>query len=276
MDLNLLKQSYIRELCNKYGFTPSKSFGQNYLITEKPILKMLEAGELNKEDVVVEIGHGFGVLTLSAASLVKKIIAFEIEQTLRPYWEDKQKEFSNIEVVWGDALKKLSDFNLPKKYKVLANLPYQITSNVLRTLLELKNKPKRIIVMVQEEVADRICAKAGEMSLLSVSVQYYGQPEFVFKVTKGCFWPSPKVDSAIVAIKNIKTPEWSDPEFFFKMVRAGFAFKRKQMWKNIASELEIDQEKVKQAILQVVGNERARAEDLNVEHWLELEKLFNR
>lgn len=272
----LYKQVYIRELCVKYGFTPKKNFGQNYLITEKPIQKMIEAGELNADDTVVEVGPGFGVLTLAVAPLVKKVISFEIEEALHLYWEDRQKEFKNIEVIWGDALENLENHTskIKTKYKVLANLPYQITSNAFRTLLELENKPERIVVMVQEEVADRICAKAGEMSLLAVSVQYYGRPKFVFKVTKGCFWPSPQIDSAIVSIKDIKIPNGSDPEFFFKMARAGFAYKRKQMWRNIATELKIDPEKVKQAILQVVGNEKARAEDLGIEKWLELEKVL--
>ncbi|MEK7644545.1 MAG: 16S rRNA (adenine(1518)-N(6)/adenine(1519)-N(6))-dimethyltransferase RsmA [Patescibacteria group bacterium] len=276
MDNNLYKQAHIRALCAEYGFTPQKSFGQNYLITEKPIEKIIAAGELEPDDTVVEIGPGFGALTLAVAPLVEKVIAFEIEQALRPYWAGLAAEYSNVEVVWGDALEKIFNFqfSISKQYKVVANLPYSITSSVLRTLLELKNKPERIVVMVQEEVADRICARAGGMSLLAVSVQYYGRPKFVFKVTKGCFWPSPKIDSAVLAITDIKIPVGSDPVFFFKMARAAFAYKRKQMWKNIANELKIEPGFVKQAILAVVGNEKARAEDLGIVEWLKLEKAF--
>lgn len=272
MNTELLKPTYLRELCERYGLSPSKKYGQNYLISDRPIRAMIESGELTKDDTVVEIGPGFGVLTLALAPLVKKIFAFEIERTLSTYWEEQQKQFSNIEIVWGNVLNQVPQyeteiFNKLKNYKVLANIPYQITSKILRLLLEeIKNKPKIIILMVQKEVAERITAKAGDMSLLAVSVQYYGEAKIVTKVSKGSFWPSPKVDSAVLSIKPSRDQKqnFTDQEFF-DLVRAGFSHPRKQLWSNLTGQYpNFDFKNILQEIL---GNEKVRAEELSVENW---------
>lgn len=271
---NLFFPTHLKELCATYHLTPSKKYGQNYLISETPINKMIEAGELTPEDTVVEIGPGFGVLTLAMAPHVEKVLAFEIEKKLEGYWEEKQREFKNIEIIWGNALKELETRNLElgTAYKVLANLPYQITSNVIRTLLELAQKPERIVIMVQKEVAERICAKPGDMSLLAVSVQYYGNPKMVTKVTSGNFWPAPKVDSAVIAITDMQ--DRPDADTFFRYVRAGFQNKRKQLWKNLSVGLQIDGEKVKHTLQTVLGNEKIRAEELSVEQWIQVIALL--
>ena len=270
--MNLFSPNYLKELCAEYGLTPSKEYGQNYLIAEKPIREIIEAGELNSNDVVVEIGPGFGVLTLAMAPQVKKLIAFEIEKKLQDYWEEKQKEFKNIEIIWGNFVYQFPEMQekFPKNYKVLANVPYQITSQIIRMLLEAKNPPERIIIMVQKEVAQRICAKPGEMSVLAISVQYYGTPKIVTKVTKGNFFPSPKVDSAVISIRPKKQESekanFSD-ERFFEVVRAGFAHPRKQVWRNLTEGLQMDGEKIKHILVELVGNEKVRAEELSVEDW---------
>ncbi len=268
MQTDLLKPTYLKELCQKYHLRPSKSYGQNYLISSSPILKMIEAGSLTKKDTIIEIGPGFGVLTLAIAPKVKKVIAFEIEQKLREYWQQKQGEFQNIEIVWGDVLKQIEKTKLPAKYKVLANLPYQITSYILRKIFELKNPPEQIIVMVQKEVADRICAKPGEMSILAVSVQYFGNPKIITKVPRGSFWPSPKVTSAVVSISNIQNR--SQAEVFFRFVRAGFSHKRKQLWKNLSSALSIEPTLVKKSLERLFANHKIRAEELGVGDWEKL------
>lgn len=236
---------------------------------------MIEAGELTAEDTVVEIGPGFGVLTLAMAPLVKQIVAFEIEKKLEGYWEEKQRKFPNVDVIWGNALKELETGNWKPGtgYKVLANLPYQITSNAIRTLLELEHKPERIVIMVQKEVADRMCAGAGDMSLLALSVQYYGTPKKVTNVAKGSFWPAPKVDSAVVAITDIL--DRSNAEQFFRFARAGFANKRKQLWKNLSSGLDLPGDMVKAALTNILGNEKVRAEELTVENWESLIHLIH-
>lgn len=277
--MSILSPAELKSLCVKYHLNPSKQYGQNYLISDAPIKKMIAAAELRADDCVVEIGPGFGILTFSLAPKVKKIIAFEIEKKLMLFWEAKQKEFPNVEIVWGNALQQLKIISekLKGNYKVLANLPYQITANLLRTLLELKNKPERIIIMAQKEVAERICAKAGDMSMLAVSVQYYGEPKIIGKVSRGNFWPSPKVDSATLCIKIFKhkNKETFSDEAFFRVVRAGFTNKRKQLWHNLSNHLRLEQTKVKNAIKSAVGNAKIRAEDLRVEDWKEIVDKLN-
>ena len=267
MYLSLYKPSYLKELCRECHLVPSKKYGQNYLISQKPIEKMIEAGEVSSEDTIVEIGPGFGVLTFDILNKAKKVIAFEIEKKLLPYWEEKQKENKNLEIIWGNALKNIEERVLKLgEYKILANLPYQITSFALRTFLELENKPERVIVMVQKEVATRMCASAGDMSVLSVSVQYYGKPRIVTKVKKGSFWPAPKVDSAVVAIENI-VPNSEEDKRFFEIVRAGFSSKRKQLAKNISNVLGIQEKIIREALIEVMNNDRVRAEELSVDDW---------
>ncbi len=274
MNEKLLKPTYLKEFCQIYGIIPSKQYGQHYLITEKPIEKIIEAGDLKETDTVVEIGPGFGVLTLAMAPLVEKVIAFEIEKKLEPYWTEKleignwkltnEKE-PNVEIIWGNALKTISSFEFPVSYKVLANLPYQITSDAIRTILEDEHKPERVVIMVQKEVAERIMAKKGDMNLLALSVQVYGTPRIVCAVPAGSFWPAPKVDSAVLAIEQIRSV--GNEAEFFQIARAGFSNPRKQLWGNVANGLKIESEKVKKALIEVVGNEKVRAEDLSVEEW---------
>jgi 16S rRNA (adenine1518-N6/adenine1519-N6)-dimethyltransferase len=273
MNNNLLKPTYLKSLCEEYNLIPSKKYGQNYLISEKPIREMIKASDLKKTDTIVEIGPGFGVLTLAVVPLVKKIISFEIEKSLEKYWEENSQE--NLEIIWGNALKKLPDFSSQlSSYKVLANLPYQITSNALRVIFEQENKPEVVVVMVQKEVAERIIAKPGDMSLLAVSIQYFGKPEIVCKVPSGSFWPAPKVDSAVLKINVInKTSKFSD-EDFFRVVRSGFSNKRKQLWRNLSSGLKLEKDLVKKILVDVVGNEKVRAEELSVEDWEKITSLI--
>jgi 16S rRNA (adenine1518-N6/adenine1519-N6)-dimethyltransferase len=260
----------IKKLCVEYGLSPSKKYGQNYLLSSAPIEKMVLAADIKSGDTVVEIGPGFGILTFSLAKKVKKVVCFEIEQKLKKYWENIVKKNKNIEIIWGNFLTKFfSEMdNFPAGYKVVANLPYQITSHALRVLLDAKNKPDKIIVMVQNEVADRMSAKAGEMSVLSVAAQYYGSVKKIAKVGKGNFFPSPAVDSAIVAIENIQNKK--NAEHFFRVVRAGFVTKRKQLWRNLANNLNISKDEVKEAVEAVCKNQQIRAQDLEIVQWEEL------
>ena len=274
MNKKLFNPAYLKSLCEKYGLRPSKRYGQNFLISEKPINAMIEAAELKKTDTVIEIGPGFGVLTFAVAPLVERVMAFEIERKLERYWDEvRNKEINgnSVEIIWGDVLRnwKLEIGNWRSGYKVVANIPYQITSNALRIMLESENKPERIVVMVQKEVAERICAKPGEMSLLAVSVQYYGEPKIICRVPRGSFWPEPKVDSAIVLI-NTPTRQrdniFSDEEFF-RVVRAGFARPRKQVWRNLSAGLKLDGDRVKDVLKEIAGNEKVRAQELSVLQW---------
>ena len=272
--MSVLTPTKIKELCKEYGLSPSKKYGQNYLVNFDPIQKMLETAEVNKKDNILEIGPGFGVLTLALVDSAQKVIAYEIEKKLEDYWNKKLQEYSNLHIIWGNAITNIKnkEFEFKGKYKVIANLPYQITSHILRTLLELENKPEKIVVMVQKEVAERICEKPGNMSLLAVSVQYYGEPKIVLRVSRGNFWPEPKVDSAVLSIQiykhtNIQT---SFDKKFFEIVKAGFANKRKQLWRNLSVNLKIDGEKIKKALLKSYLKETVRAQELSLEQWKKL------
>jgi 16S rRNA (adenine1518-N6/adenine1519-N6)-dimethyltransferase len=270
----LFKPTQLKELCQEYGLSPSKRYGQNYLISKGIVQKIIDAAELKKTDTIVEIGPGFGVLTCAMAPHVRRVVAFEIEKKLQSYWEEKQKEYPNVEIIWGNALKELKaqSSKLKGNYKIIANLPYQITSHALRVVLEAESKPERMIVMVQKEVAERIVARPGKMSLLSVSVQYFGEPRLVAKVSKGNFWPAPKVDSAVLSIDVYKTKGTRADERFFQTVRAGFQNKRKQLWRNISRGLGIPGDAVKAVVADVALDSAVRAEALSVEQWKDISK----
>lgn len=286
---NLFKPSYLEALCAEYRLRPSKEYGQNYLLSEVPIQAMIEAARVQKNDTIVEVGPGFGVLTLALAPQVQKVIAFEIEKKIEAYWSIRQTEYPNVEVVWGNVLHQMqnaefrmqngtrgilhSSFCIPHSYKVIANVPYQITSQIFRLFLqEVPVRPTWIVTMVQKEVAERICAKRGDMSLLAVSVQYYGVPNIVTKVSRGNFWPIPKVDSAVISIEvnqnHVRTKE--QDVWFFRVVHAAFAHKRKQAWRNMSEELHIEKSVVQDVLKEVVGNEQVRAQDVTVEEWVHI------
>ncbi len=269
--------NYLQHLCQKYGLTPSKKYGQNFLINEEPITEMLAAGEIKPDDVVVEVGPGFGVLTLVLAEKAKKVISYEIEKKIEPYWVEQilqrrvsddvtRRDFvksKNIEIIWGNVLKQNIDL---EKYKVIANLPYQITSNVIRKFLEADRKPEVMVLMVQKEVAERICAKPGDMSVLAISVQYYAEAEIVMQVPRAYFWPVPGVDSAIIKISNIKPAKAS--EEFFRIVKIGFANRRKILIKNLESVVgKQNKEKLKIFFQELGIGEKARAQELSIKQW---------
>lgn len=267
MNPKLFNEDYLYHLCQKYGLRPDKKYGQNYLIDHEPILKMVEAGDVNKKDTVVEVGPGFGVLTFELAEKAKKVVSFEIEKKLEEYWNDAAPE--NLKIVWGNVLR---NFNSEEfgEYKVVANLPYQITSNVIRTFLEAKNQPKVMLFMVQKEVAERICAEPGDMSLLALSVQYYADPEIVAQVPRTLFWPSPEVDSAIIKIVPKKTLEEADKEFF-DLAKAGFAQKRKLLIKNLLPIIGKEKKQRLQSVFSELGlDELVRAQELSVQEWKQL------
>ncbi len=274
----LFNPDYLQFLCQKYGLKPSKKYGQNFLIDPEPIEKMLEAGQVDKNDAVIEIGPGFGVLTFALSEKVKEIIAYEIEKKLIPYWEKHKPE--NVQIEWGNVLKSQKSKVKSQKHKVVANLPYQITSALIRTFLESDNPPELMVLMVQKEVAERICAKKGQMSLLSVAVQYYADPEIVAIVPHSYFWPEPKVDSAIIKLKVHNLPAGGQKsiksEEFFRLVKAGFANRRKLLIKNLEVILgKKNKEKLKEIFAELGLQETVRAQELGVEDWINIVKILS-
>lgn len=270
----ILTPTQIKQLCTEYNLSPSKKYGQNYLISESPIKKMIEAAEIKSGDIVYEIGPGFGILTFELLKAGARVRAFEIEQKLRPYWEKYEKEYPNLEIIWGNALRVWNEYVEKETYsfKVVANLPYQITSEAFEAILESPRQPERMVCMVQKEVAERIVAKPGEMSILAVSIQYFGTPRIVGKVSRGSFFPSPAVDSAVIAIKDIHAQK--DSERFFKLVNAGFHHKRKMLVNNLAEVFDLSKPQVQNICRNASLIEGVRAEELSVSDWVKLDKLL--
>ena len=277
--MELTSPAVIESLCQKYGVYPSKKHGQNFLIDQKILGKIIEAAGLKKDDVVLEIGPGFGTLTVELAKRVKKIVAVEADEQLVKASREILADSKNVEIIHSDILElQVTGYKLQEYgYKIVANLPYQITSAVFRKFLENASRPSEMIVMVQKEVAERICAPAGEMSLLSVSVQFFGKPEIVEVVSRKSFWPEPEVDSAILKISNIKhetetNVRRTESKDFFRVVKIGFSARRKQLHNNLSSGLRVPSEKIKEILIKLGFDPKIRAQDLSMDGWIELAK----
>ena len=252
---------------------PIKKLGQNFLIDQRIIKKIIKAACLEPNDVVLEIGAGTGLLTIPLAQQAKKIIAVEKDRKLSKILKQnlEKQNIKNVEVIEQDILKlKIKKIN---SFKVVANLPYYITSPVIRKFLESNNLPERMILTIQKEVAQRITSKPPEMNLLALSVQFYAQAEIISFISKKSFWPVPKVDSAIIEIKLLKEKR-NNKDLFFKIVKAGFASPRKQLLNNLSKKLKLDKEKTKNWLLKNNVKPEQRAETLTINDWINLTIFF--
>jgi 16S rRNA (adenine1518-N6/adenine1519-N6)-dimethyltransferase len=269
-----------RRLLREFGIQPKKSLGQNFLVDQRALERIVKVAELGPEDIVLEIGPGLGTLTRYLAEKAGKVVAVELDPHLVEALRQILADYPNVEIVAGDILQLdpaelIGDLRRPcdlatlAPYKVVANLPYYITSAVLRHLLAAKVRPKLMVVTVQLEVARRITAGPGEMSLLAVSVQFYGRPRIVARIKAGAFYPSPQVDSAVVRIDLYDRPpvEVEDVDSFFEVVRAGFAHRRKQLRNTLSAELALLPSQVEQALSRAGINPRRRAQTLSLEEW---------
>jgi 16S rRNA (adenine1518-N6/adenine1519-N6)-dimethyltransferase len=234
------------------------------LIDKNILRKIIEAADLSEKDTVLEIGSGLGTLTQELAQKAKKVITVEKDKRLTEILSKELRDYNNIEIVHADIL----SYKLPvTSYKIIANIPYYLTSPLIRMFLESKNPPQEMTLSTQKEVAQRICAKPPKMNLLAISVQFYGQPKIISYISKNCFWPRPKVDSAIIKIGEIKKPKNFNIKRFFQIVRAGFSSPRKQLANNLSKGLKIDREKIKKALTECNLDIQVRAETLSVENW---------
>lgn len=231
--------SEIRTLLKSLGLAPQKGFGQNFLISDKVLERIVDAGALTPNDIVLEVGPGLGHLTHELAAKAGEVIAVEIDRGLIQRLREVFEGVDNVSFVEQDVLKlNPDDIVGPRPYKVIANLPYYITSPVLRHFLEESRAPSILVVMVQREVAQRIMAPSGDLNLLAISVQIYGQPRIVTRVPASSFYPRPNVDSAVIKVEVYDTPRISAPaEKFFKVVSAGFAMPRKQVHNSLSQRL---------------------------------------
>lgn len=226
-----------RAVLAQYGIRARKKYGQNFLTDGRIVRGIVEAADITKEDCVLEIGPGIGTMTQCLSEAARMVVCVEIDENLRPVLAHTLEDCENVEILWQDILKTdlkaLSDrFNGGKPLKVVANLPYYVTTPILLRLLEDKGRFESITVMVQKEVAERICAGPGskEYGALSLAVQYYSSPEVVLKVPPACFMPRPAVDSAVLCLQAYDHPPVeADEEFLFALIRASFNQRRKTL-----------------------------------------------
>ncbi|MEK9148246.1 MAG: 16S rRNA (adenine(1518)-N(6)/adenine(1519)-N(6))-dimethyltransferase RsmA [Patescibacteria group bacterium] len=255
---------------------PNKLLGQHFLRSRQVLQKIIAAAELSQEKTVLEIGPGLGTLTRALAKRAGLVVAVEKDQRLAEQLEKSlaSELIANVRVVRGDILKiNFADLKLPPDYSVVANIPYYLTSRLLRTLLESKHPPREMILTVQKEVAERIVAKPPKMNLLAVSVQAFAKPKILFTVPPSAFYPPPAVDSALIKLSSVSekffTEETVPPDRFFQIVRAGFQARRKTLANNLARYL--GNKKAAEARLEECGiDPRARAETLPLKAWTTL------
>lgn len=281
-DKRLYSPSYVKEIINKYGFSFSKSLGQNFLIDGNIVRKICEKGNINSTDNVLEIGPGIGTLTEELAIRAKKVVAVELDKNLLPILDETLGEYENVEIIHGDILK----IDLPKLFeekfdggsiKIVANLPYYITTPIITKLLEEEMDIDSILVMVQKEVAERMSASPGskDYGSLSVFVNYYTEAEIVLNVPKTVFMPKPNVDSAIIFLKmRDEKIQLKDKEIFFKTVKASFSQRRKTILNSLSAGLGMEKEELKAILLKCNIDPRERAENLNIEDFAKISSLI--
>jgi 16S rRNA (adenine1518-N6/adenine1519-N6)-dimethyltransferase len=266
----------IRELRNflyAHHIRPNKAFGQNFLIDRSVLLRIVEAAEIHVDDQVLELGAGTGVLTRELAKRARRVVAVELEREMLSLLAKTTRNCTNVEIMERNLLYvDPTEVFGSEPYKLVANLPYYITAPTFRHFLESANPPRLFVVMVQYEVAQRIVAGPGDMSLLGVSIQFYGKPKIIEHVPARAFYPAPKVDSAILRI-DLKdevplTPRQRDS--FFRLVQAGFSERRKQLHNSLAHGLHRKNVEIQAWLLAANIDPSRRAETLSIEDWLRL------
>ena len=267
-----LKDIKTQELVKKYNFKFSKSLGQNFLVDDSVLNDIVEGAGVTEEDYVIEIGPGVGTLTAQLLMKAKKVTAIELDNDLIPILQTELGEHENFDLVHKDALK--VDFNSligeEQSVKLVANLPYYVTTPIILKLLKEGYNFKSLTIMIQKEVAERMNAKPDckEYGALSVLVQYYCNTSIVRKVPPTCFMPRPKVESIVIKLDRLEKPrvEAKDPKLMFELVRAGFNMRRKTLW-NAAKTLKLDKEKLEEAFNNSGIDPKRRAETLTLQEF---------
>ncbi|GAB4325831.1 MAG: 16S rRNA (adenine(1518)-N(6)/adenine(1519)-N(6)) -dimethyltransferase RsmA [Phototrophicales bacterium] len=266
-----------KALLDQYDIQPKKSLGQNFLHDPNTLEKIVTTAELMPDDTVVEIGPGTGALTKVLAQQARHVFSVEIDERMRPILESELSAYRNVYLVFEDILK-VDVLKLvgARDFVVVANVPYYITSAILRHLLDAHRRPRRLVLTIQHEVAERIIAQPGNLNLLAISVQFYGQAEIVTRLKPGVFWPRPDVDSAVIRIDTFDTPPVDVPnaDIFFRVVKAGFSQKRKQLKNALGGGLGI-KTKLAGELLDSAGiDPTRRAETLTLEEWASLSHAY--
>lgn len=258
-----------KNIVEKYGFRFSKSLGQNFLIDKSVLMDIVDSADVSKEDVVIEIGPGVGTLTRELLKRAKKVYAIELDSDLIPILEEELKEFNNLELVHKDALK--VDFNEligeERSVKVVANLPYYVTTPIISKLLTHQYNFKSLTIMIQKEVGERIASEPNckEYGSLSILVQYYCDAEVVRIVSPSSFIPRPKVDSIVLRLNKLSEPRVNvkDKDLFFRIVRNSFNMRRKTLW-NALKNLNLSKEAMEEAFEKASIDSKRRGETLSL------------
>ncbi len=266
------------QLLKQYGLHADKRLGQNYLQDPSALEKIVEVAEIQKTDTVLEIGSGLGSLTRYLSLSAHQVVAVELDLKLVSVLQTILKPHANVRLIHGDILDlSPKELGLPDNYLVAANIPYNITSAIIRHLLESEPLPQRIVLTVQKEVAERICATPPDMNLLALSVQVYGSPHIMAHIPAGAFYPAPKVDSAVVKIEIYSEPliPYSLLPIFFKLIKAGFGQKRKTLRNSLSSGLKISTTEVESLLAKTKVDSKRRAETLSLDEWGKLNRIYS-
>jgi 16S rRNA (adenine1518-N6/adenine1519-N6)-dimethyltransferase len=278
-----------RDLLQQYELRARKSLGQHFLVNSSVLKKIIAAAELNSSDIVIEIGPGPGVLTSELIKQAGYVVSIEIDKSMVELLKQTFSSASNLSLITGDILE-MNPYDLIQQekahfppelkvasgYKLVANLPYYITQPIIRRFCEAGVKPKSMVIMIQKEVAKNIVALPGELSIMAISVQFYGKPRIIDYVPSANFYPPPKVDSAILKIDMYDKPavEVTSEKNFFRVVKAGFCAARKQVANALSQGLDIPKSEVISLMQNADVEPRKRAEDLTLSEWGKLEKVF--
>ncbi|MCY3916105.1 MAG: 16S rRNA (adenine(1518)-N(6)/adenine(1519)-N(6))-dimethyltransferase RsmA [Chloroflexi bacterium] len=264
-----------KTLLDSYNIVPKKSLGQNFMHDPNALEKIVASAAPQSSETVVEVGAGAGALTERLAVAARQVFSIEIDQRLRPLLEARFDDADNVYLVFNDILKTdIAALVGAEDYIVVANAPYYISSAILWHLLESPKPPRRMVMTMQYEVAERIIGAPGAMNLLSIAVQYYGIPRIVSRYGPAVFWPRPNIDSAIVHIKTYKRPPLPLPpaNLFFRVVKAGFSMKRKQLKNALAGGLRVKASLVRDLLQAAEIDPQRRAETLSLAEWARLTK----
>lgn len=262
------------------SFKHKKKFGQNFLTDQKEVLrKIMEVSAVNENDTVLEIGPGEGALTALLLDTAKKVVTVEIDRDLEKILRKKFDGNPKYTLVMNDVLETDLKEYVGVETKVVANIPYYITSPIINKLIENRDVIDEIYIMVQKEVAERICAKKGkERSVLTLAVEYFGEAEYLFTIPKEAFTPIPKVDSAFMSIKLYKDDKYKnlvEEDLFFKYVKAAFANKRKNLLNNFTA-LGMSKDELRVVLAEADIKETERAENLTIENFINLIAIFEK
>ena len=277
--MSQLLQQPISTILKKHNLVPDKSLGQNFLTDPAILEKITGIAGVTDKDTVLEIGAGLGHLTAQLANSAEQVVAVELDERFIPVLEENLVEYENIKIIQGDILSlKTQDLVQENNYLVVANIPYYITSRIIRNLLESELKPNRIILTIQHEVAQRVCAKSGKMNLLSLSVLMYGEPSLEMRIPAGAFFPAPKVDSAVVLLNLHSEPLLAGKlrVKFFKIIKAGFLHKRKTLRNSLSKGLAWAPLEVEKMLQEASIDPQRRAETLSMSEWLELTRHYDK